>query len=362
MAQLTLLDVPALFTENGFRRRVVDTTTDPVIREWWRRFDRFDLKQQLDIIYPVQTKVQRYVGSMAARAIVGQPCSTIEPAAWLRDGAVVVVNVGKGVVGQDTAALLGGTLLNLVALVVGEQARLPAAARRPVSVLVDEFHVMPGADYETFLSELPKYGASLVLATQSLGRVEALDRAHGRALRSTLFANLDGLFAFHTSAEDARYLVHELGGAVDEQDLVALGEYRCYVRLSTGGARPPVFSVELRAPPETNDKLARILAGRSGTRYGRDPAKLAQAVQAALERIGAARSSAQPAGAGKTEEDAPAGNTGGGRRRSRGRGRATGQSGPAGQQATLFDEADDAAGDADDGDSGDGDGPEEETA
>jgi hypothetical protein len=79
---------------------------------------------------------------MAARGIVGQPCSTIDPAAWLRDGSVVVVNVGKGVVGQDTAALLGGALLNLVALVVGEQARLPEGARRPVSVLVDEFHVM----------------------------------------------------------------------------------------------------------------------------------------------------------------------------------------------------------------------------
>ena len=37
---------------------------------------------------------------------------------------------------------------------------------------------MPGADYEALLSELAKYGASLVLATQSLARLEALDRQH----------------------------------------------------------------------------------------------------------------------------------------------------------------------------------------
>ena len=63
---------------------------------------------------------------------------------------------------------------------------------------------MPGADYEGILSELSKYGASLILATQSLARLEALDRDQGRSLRATVFANLDGLFAFHTSAEDAR--------------------------------------------------------------------------------------------------------------------------------------------------------------
>src|SRR5438128_9206632 len=74
---------------------------------------------------------------------------------------------------------------------------------------------MPGADYEAILSELAKYGANLILATQSLTRLETLDRDQGRSLRATVFANLDGLFAFHTSAEDARYLVRELGGEVD---------------------------------------------------------------------------------------------------------------------------------------------------
>ncbi len=40
---------------------------------------------------------------------------------------------------------------------------------------------MPGADYESLLAEPPKYGASLILATQSLARLDALDRQHQRA-------------------------------------------------------------------------------------------------------------------------------------------------------------------------------------
>src|SRR5207249_3615796 len=128
-------------------------------------------------------------------------------------------NTARGTVGDNTAGLIGGTLLNLVTLGVAEQARLEPGARLPISIFVDEFHTIPGADYETILAELNKYGANLVLATQSLSRLLALGGDEGRGLRAILFANLDGLFAFNCSAEDAEYLVPELGGAIDIQDL-----------------------------------------------------------------------------------------------------------------------------------------------
>ena len=155
---------------------------------------------------------------------------------------MVVVNTAKGTVGEGT--VIGATLLNLVALVVAEQALDPADRGR-VTLLVDEFHTMPGADYEEgILSELAKYGANLVLATQSLARLETLDRQHGRALRPVLFSNLDGLFAFHTSAEDA-YLVRELG-AGSRRTTCEVGEYRCYARLSARRAPPRLLSTSTR--------------------------------------------------------------------------------------------------------------------
>jgi hypothetical protein len=144
---------------------------------------------------------------------------------------------------------------------------------------------MPGADFEAILAELAKYGANLVLATQSLARLEALDREQQRALRATVFANLDGLFAFHTSAEDARYLVRELGGEVDEQDLVALGEHQCYARLSVSGERLPVFSVRLDPPPPGDPRLRDQLAAAAATRYGRAWPTVDAEIRSALARI-----------------------------------------------------------------------------
>ncbi len=215
--QHTILELAALYTDADFRGSVLKRVDDPLIKAWWSGyFDPLGQRLQLEIVNPVLTKVNRFAGSRAARLVVGQPRSTVDPAAWVREGKVVIVNGAKGVVGEDTAALIGGTLINLVALAVGAQAGLEPARRRRVSLLIDEFHAMPGADYESLLAELGKYGASLVLATQSLTRLDALDRRERRALRATVFANLDGLFAFHTSAEDARYLARELGGEVDE--------------------------------------------------------------------------------------------------------------------------------------------------
>lgn len=284
--QHTILDVPPVLVDTAFRRSLLGLLSDPVVKAWWSGyFDLLDRRLQIEISNPVQTKVQRFAGSRAARAIVGQPRSTIDPAAWLRAGAIVIVDTAKGTVGEDTAALVGATLLNLVGLAIGQQATLDPRERRQVALLVDEFHTMPGADYEAILSELAKYGASLVLATQSLARLEALDREQHRALRPAVFANLDGLFAFHTSAEDARYLVHELGPEVDEQDLVALGEHQCYARLSAGGERLPTFSVRLDPPPGSDPAVADQLAAASAALYGRHGAAVEADLRAALARI-----------------------------------------------------------------------------
>ena len=114
----------------------------------------------------------------------------------------------------------------------------------------------------------------MVLATQTLSRLDRLtDAQRTRDLRAAVFSNLDGLFAFHASAEDAAYLAEELGGGLDAQDLLELGHYQCYARLTDArtGERLPTFSVQLGPPPVSADPAWPIgLAAASAERYGRD--------------------------------------------------------------------------------------------
>jgi hypothetical protein len=298
-AQYTILDVPPLLERRQFRRQVLKRTGDPMIRQWFEGyFDDLDARLRLEIINPVQTKVHKYLGSHVARQIVGQPKSTIDFRQLITERKIVIINLNAFDVGEDVAALVGGTLLNLAARAISAQATLPAVERQAVTLLVDEFHMLPGADYEQVFGELAKYGANMVLATQTLARLDRLtDAQRMRDLRAAVFSNLDGLFAFHTSAEDAAYLAEELGGGLDAQDLLELGHFQCYARVTDArtGERLPSFSVQLDAPAKGNPAFAAVLAKYSAERFGRDALDVELDLQFALERIRGPRRSTEDA-------------------------------------------------------------------
>ena len=148
----------------------------------------------------------------------------------------MVINLNAFDVGEDVAALVGGTLLNLAARAVSAQATLPPSTRQLVTLVVDEFHTLPGADDEQVLGELAKYGAHMLLATPTLSRLDWLTGSQRtRDLRAAVFSNLNGLFAFLTSAEDATYVAEELGGGLDAQDLVELADFKRACRPDVAG-------------------------------------------------------------------------------------------------------------------------------
>src|SRR5581483_5376474 len=95
--QHTILDVPALLVDNAFRRTLLRLVDDPVVKGWWSGYyDALDRRLQVEISNPVATKVQRFSGNRQARAIVGQPASSIDPVEWVRSGKIVLINTANG--------------------------------------------------------------------------------------------------------------------------------------------------------------------------------------------------------------------------------------------------------------------------
>ena len=102
---------------------------------------------------------------------------------------------------------------------------------------------IPGVDYESMLSELGKFGASFILATQSLAKLDDLSRT----MRDTLLANVGCLAVFQVAGSDARQLVWELGkDRVTEDDITSLPVHHCYVRATVEKERMPAFSMMVR--------------------------------------------------------------------------------------------------------------------
>ena len=103
------------------------------------------------------------------------------------------------------------------------------------------------------LSELGKYGASFVLATQSLAKLDDLSRT----MRDTLLANVGCLAVFQVAGSDARQLVWELGKErVTKDDITSLPVHHCYVRATVGKERMPAFSMMVRKPEDGDPAVA----------------------------------------------------------------------------------------------------------
>ena len=252
--QYTILDGLRLLSNDPFRNSVLAKVSDPYLLEWWARdFGSWHRQYRAEALAPVQTRLSYYASSKRARAILGQRRSTIDLRRILHDGGVLLVSTAQGTVGRDVAALVGASLLNLVDAVIREQGSVALRKRRGALVVVDEMQSMPGVDYESMLSELGKFGASFVLATQSLAKLDDLSRT----MRDTLLANVGCLAVFQVAGNDARTLVWELGkDRVTEDDIVSLPVHHCYVRATVGKERMPAFSMMVRKPEDGDPAVA----------------------------------------------------------------------------------------------------------
>ena len=267
--QYTILDGMRLISDGKFRADALARVNDPYLLEWWvRDFDNWHRQYRSEAIAPVQTRLAYYASSKKARAILGQSRSTIDIRETVLEGGILFVSTAQGTVGRDVAALVGASLLNLVDSVIREQESLPLAQRRGALVVVDEMQSMPGVDYESMLSELGKYGASFILATQSLAKLDDLSRT----MQDTILANVGCLAVFQVSGGDARRLVWELGkDRVSEDDITSLPVHHCYVRATVGADRLPSYSMMVRKPePGDAHIAASIRASATGytTRAG----------------------------------------------------------------------------------------------
>ena len=227
-SQHTILDGLKLLSDRKFRDGVLKRIEDPYLLEWWARdFGGWHQQYRAEALAPVQTRLSYYASSKRARAILGQRRSTIDLRDTILGGGILLVSTAQGAVGRDVSALVGASLLNLVDSVIREQESVSLGQRRGALVVVDEMQSMPGVDYESMLSELGKFGASFVLATQSLAKLDDLSRT----MRDTLLANVGCLAVFQVAGSDARQLVWELGKErVTEDDITSLPVHHCYVQ------------------------------------------------------------------------------------------------------------------------------------
>jgi len=275
----TLLDISRILTDKDFRKETLDFCTDVTVLQFWKHeFGQWNEKQVNESIAPVLNKVGAFTANPIIRNIIGQPRSSFNVRKIMDEGKILVVNLSKGLIGEDNAGILGSFLVTKIQLAAMSRSDIPdVSKRRPFYLYVDEFQNFATDSFSVILSEARKYGLNLTVANQYIAQMTD-------SVRDAVFGNVGTTISFRVSADDAPILVKQFEPTFDGSDLIQMNNRHFVISMIINGEKVPAFSATtLNIPKTPNDNLEAIITS-SRNQYSRARADVEAEIRATIEQ------------------------------------------------------------------------------
>jgi hypothetical protein len=242
----TLPDLPRLFLDPKFRGEVLADLDDPVgLEPDWHWFANLSDREQATVIAPLLNKVRQFTARPSIRAMMGQATPATSMRQIMAGNKVLLVYLPKGLIGSETAQLMGCLVLTALWQAATERARLPIAERTPFGLYCDEVQDFADAPipWDEMFAQGRKYGLALTVAHQNLDQLP-------RELREVVLANARSKAVFALSASDARVMERLFAPSLTAADLQALDAHSiaAQVALDDGSTARPV-TLTTPSPP-----------------------------------------------------------------------------------------------------------------
>lgn len=251
-SEATLADLLTLFRDETFRRKAIRNCRNAQVREFWRleypKYSRF----AAEAVAPIQSKVSAFLSDPALCRVLTRPEHPIHIRRLMDESRILLVNLAKGKLGEDSAALLGGLLVTTVGLAAFSRAEMPEYDRRAHWLYIDEFQSFTTLSFANMLSELRKYRVGMVLAHQYLHQLDP-------EIRHAVLGNAATLIAFRLGAQDAASMAREFEPVFDRTDLLTLPNHHIYLKLLIDGEPSRPFSATILKMSTSYFPLCEIL-------------------------------------------------------------------------------------------------------
>ncbi len=253
--ETTLLDISRMLTDKEFRKETLEYCKDVTVLQFWKHeFGQWNDKQINESIAPVLNKVGAFTANPIIRNIIGQPKSSFDVRKIMDEGKILVVNLSKGLIGEDNAGILGSFLVTKIQLAAMSRSDIPNVEdRRPFYLYVDEFQNFATDSFSVILSEARKYGLNLTVANQYIAQMTD-------SVRDAVFGNVGTTISFRVSADDAPILVKQFEPTFEADDLLQLNNRNFVISMIIGGEKVPAFSAtSLNLPKTPQDNFDKII-------------------------------------------------------------------------------------------------------
>jgi energy-coupling factor transporter ATP-binding protein EcfA2 len=240
----TLPDILRLLTERSFRTHVTARVRNDQVRTFWEHeFRDYHPRYRQEAIAPIQNKVGAFLADPRLHRIFTNPEIDLSFRRIMDGGRILIVNLAKGRLGDDSATLLGALLVTTLGFAGVSRGDSPERARRDFFLYVDEFQTFTTLSIANMVSELRKFRVGLTLAHQHLHQLEP-------DVRHAVLGNVGTLIAFRIGPDDAPTIARAFESVVEPIDLMRLPNQSAYLSLMIDGVPSRPFSADTLHPSD----------------------------------------------------------------------------------------------------------------
>jgi hypothetical protein len=258
----TMLDIPRLLSDVGFRDDVVSYIKDLVVGSFWRtEFEQWAIDYGNIAVEPIINKIGAFTSNPIIKNILDHPKSSFNIRQIMDERKILIVNLSRGLVGEDNAALLGSLIVASMKRSAMSRADIDDIDQRiPFYLYVDEFQNFATDSFKTILSEARKYGLILTVANQYIEQMSP-------SVQDAIFGNVGSMIAFRLSANDAKSMVKYFEPHFTDHDLINLHNRHIIINMTIDGNRIPSFAAETINLPAITENNAVDIINASRAKY-----------------------------------------------------------------------------------------------
>jgi len=224
----TLFTIYELLNNPPFQKRVTANLEDENLKNFWKfEYGKAGDYQKVKMISPVAARIGRFLFSPSAKRMLEQKKSTINFDEILNQKKILICNLAKGKLGEDTSEVLGIMIIAKIQLASLRRARKEAKTRTPFYMYVDEFQNFATPSFIQMLSEARKYKTYLVMAEQSTSQQK------DKNLVNVILANVGTVVSFRSAnPDDERLMLPQFAPYIESGDISNLPRYNFYIKIS----------------------------------------------------------------------------------------------------------------------------------
>lgn len=241
-SDVSWLDVPRLFTDKAFRKKILKDVDERFIKEFWERIDLSSSSRDYgDTISWFSSKFSAFSSDSVMRRIFGDSNSSFSFSEVLEKGKILLVSLNRAKIGDINSRLLGMILANGL-----ERAVLARPlGSKSFHCYIDEFSQFALESFVALFAEARKFGLTITVANQHL------DQLDGRLLASVL-GNVGTIISFRVGPMDAPRLSIFYQPRFVSEELINLPNFEAAVRV-TGTEGWDAFSLVSSPEVEMNN-------------------------------------------------------------------------------------------------------------